>query len=85
MRLFYSFCALIVIARGLMIKYMPEGVRNALQEQQDSYLELDSNFNFRCNSNLKADFKLLCKVNQTSPSTAFKMYMDRCLRENRIL
>lgn len=66
-------------------KYMPEGLRRALEDQEKEYFELDSNFNFRCNSNLKGDFKHLCKVNQTSPSTAFKMYMDKCIKANRIL
>ncbi|EJC6993173.1 hypothetical protein MYD38_003229 [Vibrio parahaemolyticus] len=40
---------------------------------------LDSNFNFRCNSSLKSEFKKLCKANQTSSSTVLKRYMLDCL------
>lgn len=51
---------------------------------KDSYLELDSTFNFRCNSKLKEDFKALCKSEQVSPSTAIKQYMLNCLLEGEI-
>lgn len=47
--------------------------------------ELDSNFNFRCNSELKEDFKKLCKQDQTSSSSALKRYMLFCLRKGRIV
>ncbi|KXG05407.1 hypothetical protein AT175_20095 [Vibrio parahaemolyticus] len=47
--------------------------------------ELDSNFNFRCNSELKEEFKRLCKVNQTSSTTALKRYMLDCIRSSKIL
>lgn len=46
--------------------------------------DLDSNFNFRCNSELKEEFKKLCKVNQTSPSTVLKRYMLACIRSSKI-
>lgn len=51
---------------------------------KDAYLELDSTFNFRCNSKLKEDFKALCKSEQVSPSSALKQYMLSCLVEGEI-
>lgn len=53
--------------------------------KQSDYLELDSTFNFRCNAKLKEDFSNLCKINQTSPSTALKQYMLACLAIGRVL
>lgn len=47
--------------------------------------ELDSNFNFRCNGELKEEFKRLCKDNQTSPSTVLKRYMLSCIRSSKIV
>lgn len=47
--------------------------------------DLDSNFNFRCNSELKEEFKRLCKVNQTSPSSVLKRYMLTCIRSSKIV
>ncbi|EGQ9919646.1 hypothetical protein D0D73_02450 [Vibrio parahaemolyticus] len=47
--------------------------------------ELDSNFNFRCNSELKEEFKRLCKANQTSPSSVLKRYMLSCIRSSKIV
>ncbi|EKO3914792.1 hypothetical protein P0F25_003537 [Vibrio metschnikovii] len=47
--------------------------------------ELNSNFNFRCNDELKEDFKQLCKVNQISPSSALKRYMLSCIRSGKIV
>lgn len=46
--------------------------------------DLNSNFNFRCNDELKEDFKKLCKANQTSPSTVLKRYMLNCIRTGRV-
>ncbi|ATC60015.1 hypothetical protein CMV05_18620 [Vibrio anguillarum] len=46
--------------------------------------DLNSNFNFRCNDELKEDFKRLCKVNQTSPSAVLKRYMLNCIRNGRV-
>ncbi|MBE3884815.1 hypothetical protein K0819_08145 [Vibrio parahaemolyticus] len=43
---------------------------------------LDSNFNFRCNSSLKSEFKKLCKANQTSSTTVLKRYMLECVRSS---
>ena len=45
---------------------------------------LNSNFNFRCNDELKEDFKQLCKANQTSPTTVLKRYMLDCIRNGRV-
>lgn len=47
--------------------------------------ELDSNFNFRCNSELKEEFKRLCKANQASPSSVLKRYMLSCIRSSKIV
>lgn len=47
--------------------------------------ELDSNFNFRCNSELKKEFKKLCKANQASPSSVLKCYMLSCIRASKIV
>ncbi len=47
--------------------------------------ELDTNFNFRCNSELKDEFKRLCKVSQTSPSSVLKVYMLNCIRAQKIV
>ncbi|HBV76004.1 MAG TPA: hypothetical protein DEB62_06355 [Vibrio sp.] len=47
--------------------------------------ELDTNFNFRCNSELKEEFKRLCKASQTSPSSVLKVYMLNCIRAQKIV
>ncbi|WP_063658929.1 hypothetical protein [Aliivibrio fischeri] len=47
--------------------------------------ELDSNFNFRCNSELKEAFKQLCKANQASTSSVLKRYMLSCIRSSKIV
>lgn len=56
-----------------------------LVRHDNDYLELNSNFNFRCNDKLKEDFKTLCKNNQTQAGTVLKQYMLKCLKEQKVL
>lgn len=46
---------------------------------EDKYLEDDSTFNFRVNSQLKKDFSLLCKRRRISSAAALKRYMAKCV------
>ena len=69
-----------------MIERLHQMISNSEDKRNKSYSdELDSNFNFRCNSDLKEDFKALCKANQVSPSAALKRYMLQCTRASKIV
>jgi hypothetical protein len=52
---------------------------------EDKYLEDDSTFNFRVNSQLKKDFSLLCKRRRISSAAALKRYMAKCVESGRTL
>lgn len=86
----YSFCDFNAIAIGCFMSDIPspwdtKKVRQIHEDRSKSYSDnLDSNFNFRCNSELKEDFKKLCKRDQSSPTVALKRYMLSCLRKGRI-
>jgi antitoxin component of RelBE/YafQ-DinJ toxin-antitoxin module len=53
--------------------------------QDNEYSDSNTNFNFRCNDKLKEDFKRLCKNNQMPAGTALKLYMLKCLKEQKVV
>ncbi|CAK2090736.1 Antitoxin [Vibrio crassostreae] len=47
--------------------------------------DLNSTFNFRCNDELKEDFKQLCKSNQMTTSSVLKRYILSCIRAGKVV
>lgn len=58
--------------------------RQASREKEYSD-DLNSTFNFRCNDELKEDFKQLCKSNQMTTSSVLKRYILSCIRAGKVI
>ncbi|MDC5870508.1 hypothetical protein OPW39_17020 [Vibrio europaeus] len=72
------------IAKKMAAQWDDAAKRRRAAMDKDYSDDLNSNFNFRCNDELKKDFKQLCKANQTSSSTVLKRYMLNCIRNGRV-
>ncbi|HBO3435318.1 TPA: hypothetical protein NEQ81_006489 [Pseudomonas aeruginosa] len=47
--------------------------------------DLDTTFNFRLNSGLKAEFERLCKLNHTNSAREIKRFMTEAIRAQRLI
>lgn len=65
--------------------YSLPGVDSKESRDKDScLLHDDSNYTFRVNSELKAEFLKLCKSEHYSAASALKRYMQRCVEKGSV-
>jgi hypothetical protein len=73
------------IANLMASKFEDISNRRRASREKEYSDELNSTFNFRCNDDLKEDFKQLCKSNQMNTSSALKRYILSCIRAGKVI
>ena len=58
--------------------------REKFQQIESSFNDLDSRFNFKVNSLLKAEFEKICLASHSNPSRELKLFMLDVVRKGRI-
>ena len=58
--------------------------REKSQQIESSFNDLDSRFNFKVNSLLKAEFEKICLASHSNPSRELKLFMLDVVRKGRI-
>ena len=61
-----------------------EKSRENFQQIESSFNDLDSRFNFKVNSLLKAEFEKICLASHSNPSRELKLFMLDVVRKGRI-
>ena len=58
--------------------------RQKLEQVESSFNDLDTRFNFKVNSLLKAEFEKICLASHSNPSRELKLFMLDVVRKGRI-
>ena len=58
--------------------------REKFQQIESSFNDLDSRFNFKVNSLLKAEFEKICLASHSNPSRELKLFMLDVVRKGRL-